>query len=251
MEELPVNEPEPTPEQEPQVRPLRIKRRKPIVTWILIGISVLVYGLQLWTKQKYGADIPLQYGAKFAPLIRYYHQYWRLIAPIFIHGGNMHLLVNMYSLYNIGRGLESEYGHISFLFFYLISGAGGFVLSYLKSPESVSVGASTAIFGLVAAEAFFILKNQRILSNPKGALRSVLSVILLNLLIGMNSGIDNWGHLGGLITGAIMAYAAGPILALKLDADSGLSLADSVPVRTRVITYTLTALLLAAMVYAL
>ena len=239
-------------EAQPQVIRVTMKESRPVVVYILLGFTVLVYLAQWITKKKFGVDIPLDFGAKFGPLIRLYHQYWRLITPVFLHGGILHLVVNMYSLYSIGPAMESVYGHWGFLFLYLISGFAGNVLSLVASPNTVSVGASTALFGLIAAHAVFILKNREVLRDSSRALRSVLSVIALNLAIGLSSGIDNWGHLGGLIGGAIMAWGAGPVLGIIPDPETRtLSLGDTLPKQTRVITFALTFVFFALMAYVL
>jgi rhomboid protease GluP len=94
---------------------------------------------------------------------------------------------------------------------YLLSALGGNVLSYLMTPNP-SVGASTAIFGLVAAEGVFIFQNRRLFGNRAGGmLTNLLMIIGLNLTLGLTSrGIDNWGHFGGLIAGLVFAWFAGP-----------------------------------------
>lgn len=239
-------------EAQPQLIRVTMNESRPVMVYILLGLTVLVYLAQWITKKKFGVDIPLDLGAKFGPLIKIYHQYWRLITPVFIHGGILHLVVNMYSLYSIGPAMESVYGHWGFLFLYLISGFTGNVISLVASPNTVSVGASTALFGLIAAHAVFILKNREVLHGASNALRGVLSVIALNLAIGLSSGIDNWGHLGGLLGGAIMAWGAGPVLGIIPDMETRtLTLGDTLPKQTRVITFALTFVFFALMAIVL
>jgi rhomboid protease GluP len=85
------------------------------------------------------------------------------------------------------------------------------VLSFLATPNP-SLGASTAVFGLLAAEGIFILQNRQILGNRAGrALMNILYIAGINLLIGFSTtGIDNFGHIGGLLGGAIFAWFGGP-----------------------------------------
>ena len=126
------------------------------------------------------------------------------------------------------------------------------MLSLVASPNTVSVGASTALFGLIAAHAVFILKNRETIHNASSALRSILSVIALNLAIGLSSGIDNWGHLGGLLGGALMAWGAGPVLGVIPDAETrSFTLGDTLPKQTRCITFALTFVFFALMAYVL
>ena len=112
-----------TPDDAEERQTLRIPpRKKPIVTWVLLAVTVLVYLAQVLTKNQWGYDIPLYLGAKYGPNIKELHQWWRLITPIFLHGSITHLLFNMYALFVIGPELETVYGKLDFLLFYLITG---------------------------------------------------------------------------------------------------------------------------------
>jgi len=118
----------------------------------------------------------------------------------------------MYALFVIGPGLEKFYGHKRFLMLYLISGFGGNVFSFMFS-KNPSVGASTAIFGLIAAQALFIFRNRFLFGkNARSMLINVVSIIIINLILGLSPGIDNMGHLGGLLAGLAFGWFAGPIL---------------------------------------
>ena len=235
----------PSADQSAPQQPLTIKfpPRKPVVTWILLGITVLVYIAQVLTESLLGVDLPLAAGAKFGPLIDQSHQWWRLITPLFLHGSITHILFNMYALYAIGPDLEMFYGHRDFLLFYLITGFAGNVLSFIASPMSYSVGASTALFGMIAAQGFLIYKNKKLFHNYRRAIYNILLIIFLNLMIGMNSRFDNWGHLGGLIAGAIIAFLCGPVLEVRVNnVQNGLELFDSVSKKSRYIAYFMTTL---------
>ena len=242
------NQQAPAPEEkEPQTVSFRILQGKPIVTYVLIGITALVYLMQAVSKWRYGVDYPLAIGAKISPYITYYHQYWRLITPIFLHGSIMHILFNMYALFTVGPSLEHYYGHWNFLRFYLITGFGGNVLSHIASPKTVSVGASTALFGLIAAQAMFFYKNRSILRNYKRAMQNIGFVIIMNLAIGLSGGIDNWGHLGGLLSGLLLAWMCGPEISFIYNTDEHKPvLVDTIPKSRREISYLLVTLFLAA-----
>jgi rhomboid protease GluP len=151
------------------------------------------------------------YGAKYSPAIRS-GEWWRLITPILLHGGLVHIAFNMYALFSIGPQLEKTYGHLRFLALYLIGGFTGNVLSFIFSP-GISVGSSTAIFGLLAAEGIFVYQNRRFFGGrSQSILLNVIGIALINLLIGQTvPGIDNWGHMGGLLGGALFAWFAGPV----------------------------------------
>lgn len=130
-------------------------------------------------------------------------EYYRLLTSNFLHSDIFHLLINMYSLWAIGPSVIFVYGsNAIFLVIYLLSGIGGSFLSYLMSP-SPSVGASGAIFGLVGAMLAFAIKT-----GNYSLLNQIVLVIIINVAIGFTPGtrIDNYGHLGGLITGFVVGF---------------------------------------------
>jgi membrane associated rhomboid family serine protease len=131
--------------------------------------------------------------------------WYRLITAMFIHYGLLHLLLNMWALWILGRQLEAVLGRGRFLALYLLAGIGGNVAAYLFSPNALSAGASTALFGLFGAYAIVVRRLG-------GSLASVLPILVINLIITFTiPGISIAGHLGGLVTGAMvgagLAYA--------------------------------------------
>ena len=121
----------------------------------------------------------------------------------------------MYALFTIGPGLERRYGEKSFLALYLISGLWGNTLSFLFSQNN-SLGASTAIFGLIAAQGVYVYKNRHLLGQAaRPLLVNIITVIAINLMLGLSPGIDNWGHLGGLFGGLLYAWFAGPTYGIE------------------------------------
>ena len=134
---------------------------------------------------------------------------WRLLTYMFLHGSLLHLLINMYSLYIIGTQIENYYGKTKYIIIYLVSGICGGLLSAIGIGVNViSAGASGAIFGLLGALAYFGYHYRLYLGN---ALKTqIIPVIAINLLIGvMVTGIDNFCHIGGLISGIFTAMALG------------------------------------------
>lgn len=225
---------------------------KPYVTWTLIGLTAVIYFAQAISKWQYGTDVVMFYGAKISAYITYRHEYWRLITPVFIHGSITHILFNMYALFTLGPSLENYYGHRDFMRFYLICGFTGNVFSHVFAPNTVSVGASTALFGLIGAQAMFLYKNRRILRNYKMALRNIGFVLVVNLLLGLSGGIDNWGHLGGLVGGTLLAWMCGPEMAFVFNEQTQkVSLVDTVPRSRREISYALVTAFFAALAFAL
>ena len=132
---------------------------------------------------------------------------WRLITPMFIHIDPFHLLCNMYSLYIIGKQVENFVGKAKFVFIYLISGILGSLLSITFS-NSLSIGASGAIFGLLGSILYFGSHYRLYLSSV--IKNQIIPIIVINLIISFSiSGIDFWGHVGGLIGGYLASTAIG------------------------------------------
>jgi rhomboid protease GluP len=188
----------------------------PVVTYTILALTVLVFILQrvsvpLHGYVGHGLDLLEFWGARINEFIRA-GQIWRFITPVLLHANVTHILFNMYALYSLGTGLERYFGHGRFLLLYLLGGFAGNVLSFLVMPDSsFSVGASTAVFGLIAAEGVFLFQNRRLLGRQAGrALSNVAFLVIVNLLIGLAPGIDMFGHLGGLLGGLAFAWFAGP-----------------------------------------
>jgi len=179
------------------------------ISYLLIALSIIIFGLQNITEWLFGYDLLLFYGAKINQFILQ-GDFWRFLTPAFLHGSIIHLSFNMYAIYSIGPSLERKYGNTSFILLYVISAIFGNVISFLISPH-VSLGSSTAIFGLIAAQGVYIYKNRYLLgSAAKPLLTNVLFMIAVNLFLGLSPGIDNWGHMGGLVGGFLYAWFAGP-----------------------------------------
>lgn len=196
------------PPPEPVVR-WRLPAKKPYVTYFMIASCVLVYIAQRVTDATMGTDLPALYGMKInAAIIA--GQYWRLLTPMWLHGSITHIFFNMYALYVIGRGLEQQYGHLRYAILYLVSGFAGNVLSFLLTANP-SLGASTAIFGLVAAEGIFIFQNRKLFRNARSMLGNVILIVAINLGLGLVGNMDNNGHLGGLVGGLLLAWFGGPL----------------------------------------
>lgn len=167
----------------------------------------------------------LAFGAKLNYLIQTRHEWWRFVTPMFLHVNLLHLIVNMYSLWIVGPYVEKLYGSAKFVTFWVLTGVCGVFASYLcvrpglasgplggfifKAVDEPSAGASGALFGLVGVLFVFGIKFRREL--PEGFKRAfgtgLLPMIFLNLFIGyvLRGFIDNAAHLGGLVSGALIA----------------------------------------------
>jgi rhomboid protease GluP len=154
----------------------------------------------------------IAFGAKTNRLLQS-GEWFRLITPIFIHAGLLHLLLNSYALWVVGTQVEKLYGSARFLLIYLLSGIGGVAGSYFgqiymqKPLDMPSVGASGAIFGLfgVLAVVGFRYRREMPPAIRRAMTAGVLPVIAVNLFIGFSIPfIDNSAHIGGLLTGAAL-----------------------------------------------
>ena len=188
--------------------------QKPWATYGLLGVTVVVFLLQELSKYLFQVDALAAMGMKVNQLILA-GEYWRLITPVFLHGGLMHVGFNMYALFIFGPGLERYYGHKRFLALYFLGGFGGNVFSFLFT-SAPSLGSSTAIFGLLVAEGIFLYQNKKLFGGvAQRAIMNIVVVAAINLFIGLSPGIDNWGHLGGMLAGGLFAWYAGPVLQLS------------------------------------
>lgn len=222
------------PSQPVRVNPLQQPQNRPIVTYTFIGINVLFFLLQTIGVWFLGRDLVTALGLKVNELI-VMGEYWRLITPMFLHGSIIHLGFNLYALFIFGPGLERHFGRPRFIALYLLSGFAGNVLSFLFT-DAQSLGSSTAIFGLLGAEGVFLYRNRQLFGgSARRALNNLILLAVINLVFGLSTpGIDNWGHLGGLIGGTLFAWIGGPVLAVKNDY-SGLSVVDTRETRDAVI----------------
>jgi rhomboid protease GluP len=117
----------------------------------------------------------------------------------------------MYALFMFGRDMEARFGHTRFTLLYFLSAFAGNVFSFLLSANS-SLGASTAVFGLLAAEGMFVFQNRKLLGpRSNRVLGNVIFIAGINLFLGFtSSGVDNFGHLGGLLGGLLFSWFGGP-----------------------------------------
>ncbi|MEZ0396557.1 MAG: rhomboid family intramembrane serine protease [Anaerolineales bacterium] len=197
----------------PAVPPPPVRRpnapARPVLTYLLLGLTVAVYLLQI-LGQAAGFDLATAFGLKYNDFIRQ-GELWRLVTPVFLHGSILHIAMNMYGLFIFGPSLERRFGRPRFLLLYFLSAYAGNVLSFLLNPNP-SLGASTAIFGLIAAEGMFLFQNRQLLSDRgRAQIINILVVAGYNLLYGLvNPQIDNWGHIGGLLGGLIFTWFGGP-----------------------------------------
>ena len=192
--------------QEP--KRIYINKRKPYVTYVLMGLNIVVFLVEQVLKLTGMNEnvMLLTLGAKENTLITC-GQYWRLLTACFLHADVMHILSNLIGLYFWGPHAELLLGKGKYLTVYLFSGLMGSVFSYALN-RNWAVGASGALFGIFGALLYFRTRHKQVFDCVFGM--QVLVFIGINLLNGfISAGVDNLGHIGGLLGGFLAAFSTG------------------------------------------
>ena len=191
---------------------LRAQRRYwPVVTLTILGINLVVFLMMTYAGGSTNADVLLDFGASFSPYFLR-GDYWRLVMPMFLHVGWMHLLGNSYALFILGPILERVYGWGRFTLLYVAAGMGSSALSMSVSRD-VAAGASGAIFGIAGAMlvAGFLHRDAIPPRWGRAFGKGVIPFIVIILILGFTErGIDKWGHVGGLLSGMLLAVFIPP-----------------------------------------
>jgi membrane associated rhomboid family serine protease len=210
------------------IRQTLYKPVRPVVSHLLLAANLLVFGYGAYlafshpqpiraylhllpTGDPAVGDILHRIGSLSAlDLLR--GEWWRLLSSCFVHIGSLHILMNMYALYSVGKAAEPMWGHWRFLVIYLLSGLGGSCLGVAWHPLERNVvvnhaGASGALCGIVAAVAVWVLLNGRYLprSLVSGLRTGLITTFILIVFISLFPGVSGWGHLGGALAGAATA----------------------------------------------
>lgn len=179
--------------------------KKPVITYALMAINITIF-LYLLIFDTTG-NITNMFVNNYEKVQA--GEIYRLITAMFMHGGIIHLLFNMYALYTLGPQVERYYGSKRFIFIYFLSGIMGSIFSclFLKSGAS-SLGSSTAIFGLLGSITYFTYYYratiQGFLNGP------IVPALITNLIVGlMFTNVGIMGHIGGFIGGLLVAMAIG------------------------------------------
>ena len=165
------------------------------VVLAIIAVNVVVFLLE-----RFGTDTSVVDRYSIQPdLVHVQHQYYRAFTAMWLHANFLHIFFNMIALLIVGPAVEVLLGKLRFLALYLIAGLGGSTMSYLLGPHNeYGLGASGAIMGVMGA--YVVLGTRRHLP-----VAPVVGLLVLNFFIGFTGGIDWRAHLGGLVTGALLA----------------------------------------------
>jgi len=183
------------------------------VTSSLIALNLLVYLVEIFCSGSVvGFDSRQLFdcGGVYGPAVVMGGEWWRLVAAIFLHGGLTHLLLNMVSLFIVGRMMERFFSRWSYLSIYLLAGIGGFVASLAVHPATVTVGASGAIFGIFGAiGGYFLFHRHRMGERFRMLVKEFAVILGLNLFLGLAiPGIDMSAHIAGFLLGGLGGYLA-------------------------------------------
>lgn len=171
---------------------------------MVVFALTLVYGAGLWHNSN---GVQLAWGANFGPATQD-GQWWRLATAMFLHFGILHLGLNMWALWDVGRLVERLYGRLRFSLLYLGSGVAGNLLSLVvQGNRAVSGGASGAIFGLYGALLVFLWRERKHVDRHEFRWFFGAAAVFSVFTLGMGQvvpGIDNAAHIGGLVAGALL-----------------------------------------------
>ncbi len=180
----------------------------PVIVYInvLVYLAMVVSGVHPMAPS---AKALYDWGGNFGPAVSDGH-WWRLATYMFLHGGAMHLITNTFALLYVGMHLEPLFGKFRFGAAYLLTGICAAVLSMYIHGNTVSVGASGAIFGMFGVFLSILTTNHIQKTLRKTMLRSMLFFVVFNLMMGLQGNTDNAAHIGGLLSGFIIGYVYFP-----------------------------------------
>lgn len=208
----------PPPDDPPPVPTFFIPLARPLVSRSLIAVNLLVfaatflYGLLEYRVWNGPTNLQVLFDLGMKSNWHILHgQSWRLFTAMFLHIGPIHLISNLIGLFWLGPIIEGHFGHLRFAVIYLLGGLLGSIASYAFSP-ALSAGASGAVFALLGATILYFYRyRQNMGRQGQSMLQSALAILVINLVLGFSvTNVDNWGHMGGLAGGAIVAFGLLP-----------------------------------------
>ena len=184
-----------------------MNNKKPYMTIGFAAMNIIIFLVMELLGDTQSAKSMAEHGAMHPLFITQDHQYWRFFTAMFLHFGSEHLLNNMVVLGASGVILEEALGHVKFTVLYVLAGVGGSILSCIEmltaNDYAVSAGASGAIFGVIGGLLWVVIRHKGHYETLSG--KGLLVMIALSLYYGISTGgVDNWGHIGGLIMGFLL-----------------------------------------------
>ncbi|MDO4322995.1 MAG: rhomboid family intramembrane serine protease [Lachnospiraceae bacterium] len=184
-----------------------VRSRQP-VNLIIVLVNIIVFLVLCFLGDTGDIYFMVEHGASFAPLIAEGKEYYRLVTCMFLHFGAEHLFYNMLVLIFLGDVLEKEVGKLRYVLIYFAGGIAGNIVSvwfeYRAEKFAVSAGASGAIFAVIGALVWIVIRNKGRLEDYSG--KRLLLMAGLSVAEGLTtSGVDNWAHIGGMAAGFMLA----------------------------------------------
>ncbi len=190
---------------------VRLPLAQPRLTYVFLGLVAVVFVLETVlggstntaTLERLGAQINFRVADG---------EIWRLLSAMFLHIGLAHIAFNGWALFSLGRDVEAFYGSVWFAVIYLAAGLFGNIAYYLLGGSVLSAGASGGVFGLIGAEVAYFLSNRDLFGKFGRERLSNLAVLVgINLVFGFTvQGINNYAHLGGLLSGLALGLMLAP-----------------------------------------
>lgn len=194
---------------------LTLPLARPRVVYALLGLIGAAFLAETALGGSTSTRVLVMLGAQVNLLV-WEGETWRLLTAMFLHIGVTHLMFNGWALYSLGRDVEMFYGSVRFTILYFVAGLFGgaayYVLGAATTAVTVSAGASGAVFGVIGAELAFWLRNRELFGAfGRQHLLNLGILVMINLFFGFTvPGINNLAHLGGLISGFLLALALAP-----------------------------------------
>ncbi|MCH3962594.1 MAG: rhomboid family intramembrane serine protease [Solobacterium sp.] len=178
-----------------------MKKKLPYATICISAICVFVFLMQMLAGYANDTEGMILFGAYYKPFILA-GEWWRFLTVGFVHASVWHLMINIMSLYSLGMALEEGLGRWKFLTILLCSVIGGSAFLFACQGNTIAVGLSAGLYGLIAA---YIILIYRMGGMRIPRIRNALmSTIVINLLINFMPGVSWIAHLGGAVTGAVL-----------------------------------------------
>ena len=187
----------------------KIPKHKSRLTKFLIILISIMFIVEIFFTAHYGEKAIIILGAKWNEGITN-GEYWRFFTCALLHGGLMHLFLNLTGLYIFGKELESIYGPIKFLFICLLTSWGSTLASYTFS-SGLAIGASGIVFGIIGSLISFYFLQKGKVTGADYKFKSMYTLVIINLILGfLIPRIDNSAHIGGIVTGLLSGWLLSP-----------------------------------------
>ena len=180
----------------------------PVLTYTLIVINVIIFLIETAFGGSDSSEVAIKFGAQTTPLVLEQGEWFRLFTAMFLHFGFEHLFGNMVALFAIGTYVEEYFGKLKFVIIYITSGLAGNLFTLLieknTGANTVSAGASGAVFGIVSCILIFALDRRTRAYFPIN--RAIVGIALMFIPGILDKSINFYAHIGGFLMGLLLSY---------------------------------------------